>query len=271
MNFPYRLAVFDMDDTLLGPDRQLSRENAAALRRLRAAGVEVVVASGRHASNITKFEHELGFQGWIISAGGAVVSHSETGEVLYEKTVPADLGLELFRRGREQNISLIGYHRSGIFCDAPSEWVSLYTRRTHQLPVADIPELISTGLQKLIWTTSADRILQLTPAMQEEFHDRLYVVNTEHEMLEFLHPGTNKALAVEALAKKLNLGREVVLAFGDGNNDVPLLEWAGMSVAMAHGREAAKKAAKRVSAPGPAGTAVARSVESLFKNFGGEL
>ncbi len=143
--FPYKLAVFDMDETLLGPDRQLSAENAAALRRLRAAGVEVVIASGRHGSNITEFEHHIGFRGWIISAGGALVSHTETGEVLYEKTVPEKIGLELFGRAREQKISLIGYHRSGIYCDAPSEWIDLYTRRTHQVPIADIPELIGTA------------------------------------------------------------------------------------------------------------------------------
>jgi Cof subfamily protein (haloacid dehalogenase superfamily) len=262
--FPYRLAIFDMDDTLLGPDRQISRENVEALAQLRAMGVEVVIASGRHMSNIAEFEGSLGFKGWIISAGGAVVSHAGTGEVLYEMTVPQEIGLELFHRGREQGISLIGYHRTGIFCDAPSEWVHLYTRRTHQVPIADIPELIGTGLQKLIWTTARERIAQFTPELQREFRDRLYVVNTEHEMLEFLNPRANKALAAQALAKKLHLEQRCVLAFGDGNNDVPLLEWAGMSVAMAHGRESAKQAAKRISPEGPAGTAVARALKDLL-------
>jgi hydroxymethylpyrimidine pyrophosphatase-like HAD family hydrolase len=186
--------------------------------------------------------------------------------VLYEKTVPQDVGLELFHRAREADISIIGYHRSGIFCDAPSEWVSLYTRRTHQVPMADIPALINTGLQKLIWTTSRDRISQLTPELEAELRDRLYVVNTEHEMLEFLHREANKALATQALAAKLGIARECVLAFGDGNNDVPLLRWAGMSVAMAHGRESAKSAAQRISPAGPRETAVARSIEMLFMN-----
>jgi Cof subfamily protein (haloacid dehalogenase superfamily) len=259
----YRLAVFDMDDTLLGPDRTLSAENAAALRRLRGQGIEVVIASGRHASNITEFEHQLGFQGWIISAGGAVVSHTETGEVLYELDVPHDLGRDLYRRARDMHISVIGYHRTGIFCDAPSEWIDLYTRRTHQVPTADILELIGTGLQKFIWTTHRDRIAKLLPDLQHEFRARLYVVNTEHEMLEFLHPQTNKALATQALAAKLGIAREEVLAFGDGNNDVPLPQWAGLSVAMAHGRESARAAAKKVSPPGPPATAVARALEQL--------
>jgi hypothetical protein len=262
--FPYKLAVFDMDDTLLGPDRKLSPENANALRRLRAAGVEVVIASGRHSSNITEFEHGIGFSGWIISSGGAAVTHSETGEVLCEMTVPHELGCELFQRAREQKISVIGYHRTGIFCDGPSEWIDLYTRRTHQVAIADIPELISTGIQKLIWTTHRDRISQLLPELQQEYHNALYMVITEHEMIDFLHPRANKALATQTLAAKLGVSREEIMAFGDGNNDVPLLEWAGMSVAMAHGRDSARRAAKKISPPGPPETAVARSVEELF-------
>jgi Cof subfamily protein (haloacid dehalogenase superfamily) len=264
---PFRLAVFDMDDTLLGPDRQISAENISALQRLRSAGVEVIIASGRHHQNISEFEKTLGFKGWVISAGGAVVRHAETQELLYEVTVPQDLGLELFHRGRELAISLLGYHRTGIFCDQPSEWISLYTRRTHQVPITDIPELIDTGLQKLIWTTAAERIAELTPVLQREYEGRLYVVNTEHEMLEFLSPKANKALATQALATRLGIGQEQVVAFGDGNNDVPLLEWAGMSVAMAHGRESAKRAAKKISPSGPPETAVARSIDMLFESL----
>jgi Cof subfamily protein (haloacid dehalogenase superfamily) len=266
MKFPYRLAVFDMDDTLLGPDRKLSRENADALRELVAAGVEVVIASGRHFTGVVPFEADLGFKGWIISAGGAVVSHAETQEQVYELTLPHELALELFHRARGEGISLIGYHRTGIFCDAPSEWVSLYTRRTHQVPIAHIPELIATGLQKLIWTCRRERIAELTAQMQREFEGKVYAVNTEHEMLEFLNAAANKACATQVLAERLCVAREEIIAFGDGNNDVPLLQWAGMSVAMAHGRDSAKNAAKKISPPGPPETAVARSIRRIFDN-----
>jgi Cof subfamily protein (haloacid dehalogenase superfamily) len=262
--FPYRLAVFDMDDTLLGPDKKISPENRQSLDRLRGAGVEVVIASGRFQGNLAIFEESLGFRGWLISSGGAVVSHAGTGEVIYEITVPQDLAMELFHRGREAGYSIIGYHQSGIYCDAQTEWTALYKRNTGQVPIADISALIGTGLQKLIWTTAAKRIAELTPQMQEEYRGRLYVVNTEHEMLEFLNPNVNKALAVQALARRLNVPREQIIAFGDGNNDVPLLEWAGMSVAMAHGRESARHAAKKISPPGDPATAVARSLELFF-------
>ena len=256
-SFPYQLAVFDMDGTLLGPDRTISIENRGALDRLRTAGVEVVIASGRYQANLANFEKTLGFPGWIISAGGAVVGNAATGEVIREVTVPHDLGLEVINRGREAGISLIGYHRTGIFCDRRTEWIG-------QAPIADIAVLTGGGMQKLIWITAAERITELTPRMEEEYRGRLYVVNTELEMIEFLNLDANKALAVEALAARLNIPREEIIAFGDGNNDVPLLAWAGMSVAMAHGREAARRAAKRISPPGDPATAVARSLSAFF-------
>jgi hypothetical protein len=263
-SFPFRLAVFDMDDTLLGPDTKISAENQAALGRLRAAGVEVVVASGRYVANIVSFEESLGFLGWIISAGGAVVSHGATGETILETTLPDDLALQLFHRGREAGFSVIGYKKSGVFCDGLTKWTESYRHRTLTDPVVDIPALLDAGLEKLIWMTAAETINELTPRLQEEYRNRLYVVHTEREMIEFLNPEANKARAVETLGRRLGIPREEIIAFGDGNNDVPLLEWAGMSVAMAHGREAARRAAKKISPPGDPATAVARALSTFF-------
>ena len=263
-SFPFRLAVFDMDDTLLGPDKKISIENRCALDRLRTAGVEIVIASGRYQANLARFEQSLGFAGWIISAGGAVVSNAATGEMIREITVPQDFAFELFHRGRDAGMSIIGYHKNGIFCERPTEWTELYLRRSGQAPIADIPALIGAGLQKLMWTTAAETIAELTPRMQEEYRNRLYVVNTEREMIEFLNLNANKALAVEVLTRRLNIPREQIIAFGDGNNDVPLLEWAGMSVAMAHGHEAARHAGKKISPPGDPATAVARALSAFF-------
>jgi len=97
--------------------------------------------------------------------------------------------------------------------------------------------------------------------MKKEYEGRLYVVGTNPELLEFLAPGVNKAVGAQVLASKLGVEPGQAMAFGDGENDIELLRWAGLSVAMNHGRESARGAARFVSAPGPRESAFARAVD----------
>jgi hypothetical protein len=113
----------------------------------------------------------------------------------------------------------------------------------------------------VLLTTSPEAIVTMR---EEALFSRFHAVITEPELLELLPPGTNKASAAEAVAQKLGVTAKDALAFGDGNNDVELLAWAGNSYAMAHGREAAKLAAKHVCPPGPPETAFARAVNEAL-------
>ncbi|MBC7804582.1 MAG: HAD hydrolase family protein, partial [Akkermansiaceae bacterium] len=73
MPFPFRLAAVDLDDTLLGPDKEISAANYAAVHRLVEAGVHVVLASGRRHENMRRFYKELDLSsGWIVSCNGAM-------------------------------------------------------------------------------------------------------------------------------------------------------------------------------------------------------
>ena len=103
--------------------------------------------------------------------------------------------------------------------------------------------------------------------MNDRLADRLLVTITESWSLEFSALDANKRDGVAALAKRLGVSREAVLAFGDGNNDVQLLEWAGMGVAMPHGRPAAHSAANFVAPAGNPEAALARGVEVVMQGF----
>ena len=261
----YRLAIVDLDDTLLGHDKEVSTANCEALRRLRAAGLEIVIASGRHHDNIVILEKKTGCEGWIISSAGAMVRHAVTGEILHEYTLPTELALDVYGLNRKAKDSLIGYHRTGVYIEEETEW-TLLDQKLSGVPShrGDLQALAKDGLQKLMWSTNPERIDALLPELERHFHDKLYVVHTEKHMIEFLSIQANKAQGARAVAEKLGIAREQVVAFGDGNNDVPLLKWAGMSVAMNHGRESARKAAKAITPAGPPDEAFARAVEIVL-------
>src|SRR3954463_9540058 len=112
----YRLAFIDLDDTLLGPgpEKRISADNLQALNRLRGAGVEVAIASGRHHRNITGLR-QLGPVGWVLSTNGSVVRHEQTGEVLAEVYLDAATVLSAAARAYELELSAIVYHGDGAF------------------------------------------------------------------------------------------------------------------------------------------------------------
>ena len=257
----YQLAFIDLDDTLLGPDKTISADNLGALARLRAVGTQIVVASGRHHRNIAQFR-EIGELGWLLSSQGSVVRHKKTDELLLETALPRASVAGICERGRALGMELIAYHRNGAYIERESPWADLYARSANWTPrLLSFDQLPADGFQKILWSGDPVRIEALAPAIRQEFLGRAHVVVTNPELLEFIAPSANKAAGAQVLAGKLGIPAARALAFGDGNNDVELLRWAGFSVAMHHGRESARLAARCVSPAGPPGTAFARAVD----------
>ena len=260
-----RMAVIDLDDTLLSPDKQISQSNLEALDALRKNSFEIIIASGRHHENILGFENRIGRQGWVISSNGAVVRHAQTFAMLQELTLTLGQVFEVYRYGTERDLTIMGYHRDGVFAERDSEWTERYARSAGWQPKrGDLYALAKTGLQKLLLTHSAERMDEIQSDAEQRFGSEMYVVRTADEILEIAAPATNKALGAQAVARILGIESQNVVAFGDGNNDVELLSWAGVSVAMDHGREAARRAARLISAPGSPGTAFARAVQAVL-------
>ena len=265
-----KMAVIDLDDTLLSPKKDISQDNLHALNVLREKEFEIVIASGRHHENIMGFQDRIGRQEWVISSNGAVVRHAQSSAMLHELTLTHSQAINVCRYAFERGLTVVGYHKDGAFAERDSEWTRRYslgagweTRRGR----FDI--LAATGFQKLLLIHSPEKMDRIQPEAEKRFGSEMYVVRTENEILEIAASATNKAMGAQAVAKAMGVDRKNVLAFGDGNNDVELLTWAGRSVAMAHGRESARKAAKSVSPPGANESAFARGVLAVLQGWEG--
>lgn len=256
-----KLAFIDLDDTLLGPQKEISPENLEAVADLRSHGYEVVIASGRHHRNILQFDDRLTLDGWIISSHGAVVRHAKSEKVLHELNLAPEEAGQALAFGRQHDVNMMVYHRSGVFAQEESEWSRLYTQRAGWKPqVTDLRPLGEDGVEKFMFTGHQRRIDELEEHVRHTFAARNYVVRSENEIVEILSPLANKSIGTAAVAQRLQVPPSDVLAFGDSYNDVEMLAWAGLSVAMRHGRPAAHAAADFISPEGAAESALARAV-----------
>jgi len=268
----FAIAAVDIDDTLVGPDGVISAANAAAIARLVAEGTHVVLASGRSHANMLPFHRALGLPpGPVISAGGAVVQDSDTGAVDFEHAIPIAEVADVTREGRVHGFAVQHYRPDGIYVDTQTQWTA-YDQTRNAEPHRRVPDLLTSGerggvphdVVKIIWLGAPNTITSMVAETHARHDARLTVTRTDPPYLEFFAPDVNKASALAAVAELLGATQEQVVAFGDGNNDAPMLAWAGVGVAMPHSHASARAAANLVGPEGNPETALARAVVMLL-------
>jgi Cof subfamily protein (haloacid dehalogenase superfamily) len=273
----FLLAAVDIDDTLVGPDGVVSPANAAAVSRLLALGTHVVLASGRSHTNMLPFHRALGLPpGPVISAQGAVVQDSETGAVRFSHAIPAAEVADVTRDGRARGFAVQHYRPGGIHVDMRTRWTE-YDQSRNSEPHVRVADLLTSGerdgvprdVAKIIWLGDPDAITDAVAEAHERHDARLAVTRTDPPYLEFSAPNVSKATALAEVAEALGVARAQVVAFGDGNNDAPMLAWAGLGVAMPHATGAARAAADVIGPDGDAETVLARAIALVLEDGAG--
>jgi Cof subfamily protein (haloacid dehalogenase superfamily) len=266
-SFPFRLAAVDLDGTLLGPDKAISEENAAAVQRLRENGVTVIIASGRRHQNSIRFQRQLGLHGPIIACQGGLIRDGDSGNVVEAHFLPQGVAVTIIDEAEKRDLQIIYYHLDHLYVpERNNRWIDLYESRVGERAevLPDLKQLDGRRALKIIWYGDPELLAKTRPEMLAHYDGKVDILSTERENLEFMPRGVNKATALAKVAADLGVKQEDVLAFGDGENDVPMLSWAGVGIAMRHGNAAAVAVARRVSPEGPPETAFARAVDELL-------
>jgi len=269
MSFRYRLAAIDLDGTLLGSDKKVSEENAAAVRRLTAHGVKVVIASGRRHQNSIRFQRQFELDGPIIACQGGLIRDGESGNVIEAHFLPQTVARDITKEGAKAGVRVIYYHLDHLYVsERNNEWIELYESRVGEKtePLADLGQLDGRRALKIVWYGDPLILGKARPRLAELYREKVDLLSTEKENLEFMPRGINKATALAKVAAEFGIRAEEVLAFGDGENDVQMLSWAGAGVAMRHGNAAAIAAARFVSPEASPETAFAAAVGAVLEN-----
>lgn len=264
--FPYKLAAVDIDQTLVGPDKRIGKANRQAVRRLIELGCRVVLASGRRHDNMLPYHRELGLDdGYVVSAQGAVARHAFKNHVLHEAHLaPRDVA-ELMGEGLRRDLTVMHWSRRGVVANDHTKWVHRYVEDCRDpVAVVDLRGLFDQSAEKIVWGAEPAAIASLLPAARQRYGGRFEVTITDDFFVEFTAPDATKAAGVAAVARHYGIGPSEVLAFGDGNNDVPMLAWAGLGVAMSHARPAARAAAKLTAPAGSPESSLARAVATIL-------
>ena len=245
------LVAIDLDGTLLNSAKQITDTTAAILRTVRkTSGVHIVLASARPPRSVMPFYRLLDLDTPMINYNGALVWQPQGGLVLMHRPIPAPTAEAIvkFARTRYPQVVVSAEILDKWYTDrVDARYLTETARQCGPDCVAPLEQWLSQSVTKLLLLGEDGPLVQLERDIRTTFPHQVTMVQTEGYLLQIMHATVSKAAALKRVAADLGTGVEHVMAIGDNANDVGMLRWAGVGVAMANACPQALAAADYVT------------------------
>jgi Cof subfamily protein (haloacid dehalogenase superfamily) len=246
-----RLIASDIDGTLLNPEFKISPDDLTALRRAHAAGIEIVLVTGRRHAFALPIAQQLGFDLWLISSNGAV-TRSLSGETFHRDLMPRETcraictSMQAFRGNtvltfdKETKGALVLEHLDDLNASIRRWLEKNLAYIDFIVPIENA--LVADPVQAMFCGPTARMREALATLEASGLHHRITVLRTEYpdrdlSMIDVLNTGCSKGHALSRWAAHRGYRRDQVMAIGDNHNDVEMLEFAGHPVIMGNACE----------------------------------
>jgi Cof subfamily protein (haloacid dehalogenase superfamily) len=251
----YKLLALDLDDTLLNDQLKISPRNAAAIRKVAAKGVLVTIATGRMFRSALPYARELKVDLPLITYHGALVKYAGSGEVLRHCPVPFETALEIIKLAEEEGFHLNLYFDDRLFIKEENEKTRYY-QTIASIPVEPVGNLSRFLLEEKIEPTKLTiidlegRLEEIQQLLRGKYFSGLSILRSRPYFLEITHRGATKGQALNFLAEREGISAKEIVAIGDSYNDIDMLQFAGLGVAVANAPQEVKNAADVITRAG---------------------
>ena len=248
----YKLLVLDLDGTLTNNKKEITEHTLRTLIDVQERGVKIVLASGRPTYGIAPIAEKLELKkygGYILSYNGGEITNWQTGELMYENVLDADVLPYLYQCAKDNNFAIVTYKDKYVLTEHPDEYVLkeaiLNVMETQK--VDNFLEAIDFPVAKCLIVGEGNRLAVLEKEMYEVLKDRMGVYRSEPYFLELVPKGIDKAQSLAVLLEKIGATKEEMIAVGDGFNDLSMIKFAGLGVAMANAQEVVRQSADYIT------------------------
>lgn len=278
----YKLICIDMDGTLLNNNHEISERNKKAIKEATKRGIKVAVTTGRLFASAKYYADIIGVKTPIISCNGAFIREREADSIIYESLLSLDQLKRIYEVINKYEISMVYFNTSNtVICEKivpKNHGYKIMNERmgdldekvvfVEEIDFKDAFKLYENKILKAICIENKEEKLKDLFKAKEELkkYDDLYVVSSSKSNFEVMNKGTSKGKAVEVLANKLNIKREEVMAIGDSENDLSMIEFSGLGVAMGNSEEFLKSRADYITDINEE-DGVAKAIEKFILNY----
>ncbi|MBM7602220.1 Cof subfamily protein (haloacid dehalogenase superfamily) [Metabacillus crassostreae] len=247
----YKMIVLDLDDTLLRDDHTISIRTKEALMNAQNNGVKVVLASGRPTYGMKHIAKELAldeFGSFILSFNGGKIINCRTNEEMFSSTLTPESIHQLFSISRREGVFIHTYVGDEIITEDENPYTTIESELTG-LPIKLVNSFVkevNEPVVKALMVDHPDKLKLVEEKLQKELDD-YSIMRSKPFFLEFTEKGVTKGTSLDQLIKTCQIKREEVIAIGDSYNDLSMIEFAGLGVAMGNAPDDIKAIANFVT------------------------
>ncbi len=248
-----KLIALDIDGTLTNSKKEITPATLAALTAAMEAGHIVAVASGRPITGIRPIAEKLQlakYGGYVLAFNGGRIVDMATGEVAYQATLPNDVAREIYDYCVSHGLGMVTYENDNVITGtATDEFMALEARinKMDIVTVEDFKTYIDFPINKCLLTAEDKIAGAAEKELAEKYADSLTIFRSEPFFVEVMPKNVHKATSLEKLLGVLGMDKADLIACGDGYNDLSMIEYAGLGVAMANAQDVVKEAADYVT------------------------
>lgn len=245
----YKMIALDLDGTLTNSDKIVTPETKEALFHYQKHGGKIVLAFGRPTQGIVPIAEELELEkngGYILAFNGSRIVDCKTGEVMFNQTLNMEQTAKLHALAQKFSVNILTYEGDTIYTEEDQEPYAALEQRITKMPmvkVDDISKAVSMPVNKCLMTGEPEKIAYVEEQVKRAMGDSINAYRSQDFFLELVPQNVDKAASLDSLLKKLKLESTDLIACGDGFNDLSMIKYAGLGVAMSNAHLDIRKAA----------------------------
>ena len=234
----YKMIVLDLDGTLTNRDKVITDNTKRVLMEAQKRGKKVVLASGRPTYGVMPLAEQLHLEqygGYILSFNGGIIMDCRTREVVFKKQLPISANAKIVELAKDEGVDLLTYEEPAIITDNPD---CPYAQKESKIngirikKVEDMASYLNFAVPKFLMMDDGDYLALVEARVKAALGKNFSVYRSEPYFLEILPRGIDKAQCLAQLLDQVNIRQEEMIACGDGYNDLSMIQFAGLGVAM---------------------------------------
>ncbi len=249
----YKILVLDLDGTLTNNRKEITSHTQETLIRAQEQGIKIVLASGRPTYGIAPLAEQLrlkDFGGFILSYNGGKIINWTSQKVIYENVLSPEVYPYLYQCAQKNGFVILSYKDQYIISENTTDKYVMHEAFLNKMQTLEVPcflDAITLPVPKCLIVGEPEPLSRLETEMHNELKGRMNVFRSEPFFLELVPEGIDKARSLAILLKELGLSPKEMVACGDGFNDLSMIRFAGLGVAMANAQEIVKAEADYIT------------------------